>query len=339
MMNRNILKSKWFVTLLVATIIIVVVKESRTCNKQSDVVTNAESKADYWVAPSLFIEPVEESEDRQQLIYGRDLIAKTSGYLGPGGSVAQISNGMNCQNCHLNAGAKPFGNNYGAVASTYPKFRERSGSIESIEKRVNDCFERSLNGIALDTNSKEMLAIVAYIKWLGKYVEKGEKPKGSGITELEFLDRAANPGNGKVVYTQKCQVCHGANGEGIKDLNNISFVYPPLWGEHSYNNGAGLYRISRFAGYVKDNMPFAPTIDHFNPQLNDEEAWDVAAFVNSQPRPKKDLSKDWPNIAGKPVDYPYGPFADSFSEQQHKYGPFEPIKKAKEEAAKKNPTK
>lgn len=211
--------------------------------------------------------------------------------------------------------------------------------MESIEKRVNDCFERSLNGTALDTSSREMKSIVAYIKWLGKYVPKKEKPVGSGITELPFPDRAASPVKGKIVYVKKCQTCHGANGEGVKDTNNFSYVYPPLWGKNSYNVGAGLYRISRFAGYIKDNMPFSATTDHFRPQLSDEEAWDVAAFVNSQQRPQKDLGSDWPDIAGKPFDHPFGPYADSFSEQQHKYGPFAPIIKEKQQSVKKKSIK
>jgi thiosulfate dehydrogenase len=101
-----------------------------------------------------------------------------------------------------------------------------------------------------------------------------------------------------------------------------------LWGEHSYNTGAGLYRISRFAGYIKDNMPFNQT-SHDLPQLSDEEAWDLAAFVNSQPRPRKDVSKDWPDISKKPLDHPFGPFSDGFSERQHKYGPFKPIAEAR----------
>ena len=71
-------------------------------------------------------------------------------------------------------------------------------------------------------------------------------------------------------------------------------------------------------------MPQGTTYE--KPQLTDEEAWDVAAYVNSMPRPSKDLSKDWPNISKKPVDHPYGPYADPFSEDQHKYGPYKPIK-------------
>lgn len=337
---RKFFQSNWFVLCLSAAIIIVVITKLRTCNQAEKVgMSNSRPVPDYWVAPSLDLEPIEKGEDRQQLIYGQDLIAHTSIYFGPEGTVAKNTNGMNCQNCHLNAGGKPFGNNYSAVASTYPKFRERSGTMESIEKRVNDCFERSLNGTALDTSSSEMSAILAYIKWLGKYVAKGTKPVGSGISDIPFLERAADPSMGKLVYLQKCQTCHGANGEGVKNRQTDYFTYPPLWGDHSYNIGAGLYRISRFAGYVKDNMPFSETTNHFNQQLSTEEAWDVSAFVNSQPRPQKDLSKDWPDMFAKPADHPFGPFADTFGEMQHKYGPFGPIKKTKEEMATKTPIK
>jgi thiosulfate dehydrogenase len=255
--------------------------------------------------------------------YGRELIENTSYYLGPKGKVAAITNGMNCQNCHLDGGTLPWANNYGAVASTYPKFRDRSGSIETIPKRVNDCMERSLNGKALDTNSRELRAIVAYIHWLGDEVPKGNKPKGTGIMDLKYLDRAADPVKGRMVYQNKCQSCHGVDGQGQINANGYGYTYPPLWGAHSYNSGAGLFRMSRFAGYVKNAMPLG--VDYETTQLSDEEAWDVAAFVNSQPRPSKDLSKDWPNISKKPVDHPFGPYTDGFSEEQHKYGPFEPI--------------
>jgi thiosulfate dehydrogenase len=274
--------------------------------------------ADCWTGAGANQIPVDSSGDLVR--YGRSLIENTAYYLGPKGSVMQISNGMNCQNCHLEAGTKPWGNNFGAVASTYPKFRERSGSIESIEKRVNDCFERSLNGNALDTASKEMTAIVSYIKWLGSDIRKGVKPKGSGIMELPLLSRAADASRGKQVYILTCERCHGKNGEGQADNEHRAYLYPPLWGANSYNNGAGLYRLSRLAGYIKNNMP--NPLNYHDPQLTDEESWDVAAYINSQPRPAKDLSKDWPNIARKPFDHPFGPYADSFSETQHKLGPW-----------------
>lgn len=253
--------------------------------------------------------------------YGYELITNTSYYLGPQGKLGALTNGMNCQNCHLEGGTLPWGNNYGAVASTYPKFRARSGSMETISKRVNDCIERSLNGKAIDTNSHEMQAIIAYMKWLGEDVPKGKTPKGAGIKELPEMDRPADPVRGLIVYQQHCQSCHGANGSGQTNGEGYGYTYPPLWGPTSYNSGAGLYRISRLAGYVKYNMPQG-IANYQNPVLTDEQAWDVAAYINSQPRPSKDISKDWPDISKKPKDHPFGPFADGQSEAQHKYGPW-----------------
>ena len=103
----------------------------------------------------------------------------------------------------------------------------------------------------------------------------------------------------------------------------ILVIGPALWDKKSYNDGAGLYRISNIAKYVKYNMPQGTT--YLNPQLTDEEAWDVAAFINSQTRPHINVPKDWPDKAKKPVDHPFGPYADNFTEKQHKYGPYKPI--------------
>jgi thiosulfate dehydrogenase len=286
-----------------------------------------------WVGPGKYEIPLD-SDSGKLIAYGRNLIENTSKYLGPNGSVKQITNGMNCQNCHLNAGTLPWGNNYGAVSSTYPQFRARSGGLETIVKRVSDCMERSLNAAkAVDSASREMQAIIAYLHWVGRDVPKNTKPRGSGIMEIPFLDRAANPENGKIVYASKCQRCHGADGLGQKNVEDTGYTYPPLWGNDSYNTAAGLFRLSRFAGYVKNNMPFGEVTYH-NPQLTNEEAWDVAAFVNSQSRPSRVFKEDWPDISKKPIDHPFGPFADGFSEEQHKYGPFKPIKQAREEQAK-----
>jgi thiosulfate dehydrogenase len=301
--------------------------EKNNKKNQPPVVAKTDS---VWIAPDTSSIP--HSPEGDLIRYGRLLISNTSDFFGPNGKIAHNANGMNCQNCHLDAGTKPWGNNYGGVASTYPKFRDRRGSIENVFQRVDDCFRRSLNGEGLDSNSHEMQAIVAYMKWLGQNVIKGKKPNGSGI-QISFLDRAADTTKGKIVYEQKCTKCHGINGEGMLKPGALTYLYPPLWGKNSYNTGAGLYRLSRFAGYVKDNMPLGS--NYKLTQLTDEEAWDVAAYVNAKPRPEKYFKQDWPNIALKPVDHPFGPYTDSFSEQQHKFGPFTPIEKAKEKLAKK----
>ncbi|MDB5119615.1 MAG: cytochrome c class [Sphingobacteriales bacterium] len=300
-----------------------------SCQNQTEKSSKAVSKEIPWKAPDISKLPADSSS--LQIKYGKDLIVHTSKYFGPKGSIATISNGMECQNCHLDAGTRPFGNSFGAVFSTYPKYRARSGRVESIEYRINECMERSMNGKKIDTLSKEMKAMKAYLTWLGKDVPKGVKPAGTGIQEIAFINRAANPQKGKAIYLDKCQSCHGINGQGLIKPDSSGYLYPPLWGSESYNVSAGMYRISRFAGFVKHNMPF--TAVKTNPQLTDEEAWDLAAFVNSQQRTEKFFSYDWKKISAKPVDYPFGPYADSYTEKQHKYGPFKEMKKPESKSA------
>ena len=258
------------------------------------------------------------------ILYGRELVLNTSKYFGPRGSIKVTSNGMNCANCHIDAGTRNNGFSLSAVAANYPKYRNRSGRVESIEFRINDCFQRSLNGKPIDSAGKEMKAMVSYIRWLGKDVSKNITPRGAGIPKIEILDRAANPDKGKVVFSNLCTKCHGSEGQGQVNPDSTGYTYPPLWGEHSFNISAGMYRISSLAAFIKYNMPY--TTVQIDPQLSDEDAWDVAAFISSQQRPVKLFKEDWPKKETKPFDFPFGPYADSFSELQHKYGPFAALK-------------
>lgn len=310
--------------LFVAAIFAVVHEMTDTPAAKDTIVLMPPVAASEWKAPDINL--LGNDSVAALIRYGKDLITNTAKYLGPRGNVAAITNGMNCQNCHIEAGIKPYGNCFSAVASIYPVFRPRSGIKESVEFRVNDCLQRSLNGKTIDSLGKEMRAMVAYLKWVGKDVPKGTKPAGAGTQDLAFINRAADPAKGKEVYALQCSRCHGANGEGQLKFDSVEYAYPPLWGPHSYNVSAGLYRISKLAAYAKDNMPFG-IATHENPQLTNEEAWDVAAFINSQPRPEKKFAHDWPDISKKSFDYPFGPYKDGFTEPQHKYGPFEPIKK------------
>ena len=279
-------------------------------------------QGDEWEAPDTGIIP--KNNEGNLIRYGRALVSNTAEYFGPKGSINHFANGMNCQNCHLSAGTKLFANSYSAVFSIYPKFRPRSGTVEHLEKRINDCMERSMNGKKLDSLSKEMGAMVAYINWVGKDVKKGVSPEGASVVDLPWLDRAADKEKGKIGFQKNCVFCHGENGQGKLNFDSITYLYPPLWGANSYNTAAGLFRLSRFAGFIKSNMPnLTSTID--KPVLTNEEAWDIAAFVNSMPRPDKKFKNDWPDISKKPVDHPFGPYSNNFSELQHKYGPFKEI--------------
>lgn len=268
------------------------------------------------------------AEDAELINYGRELVINTGAYFGPRGSIAHITNGLNCQNCHINAGTKTWGNNLSAVAAIYPAFRPRAGKVLSTMNKISECFDRSLHGSPPDSNSREMQAMVAYVNWLGSEVPKGVVPKGSTIRPLEFMDRAADSARGAKIYALNCARCHMNDGQGVMGGNGVTYQYPPLWGPNSYASGATLYRVSKMAGFVRYNMPF--DVSDSSKMLTDEEAWDVAAFINSQPHPSIDLSADWPDISKKYFDYPFGPYTDTFPERQHKYGPYGPIKEAQQ---------
>jgi thiosulfate dehydrogenase len=323
------IRSSWFPLLLGLVILIVILGQllfSTTIVKDEVSIPAATTSVDDWHAPD--INNLPDDEQGKLIRYGHEVISNTSLFFGPKGNVASITNGMNCANCHIDAGARSFGGSFSAVASLYPQFRNRSGRIESIEFRINDCMMRSLNGKPIDSTGKEMQAMVAYLKWIGKDVPKNKKPAGAGLEDLAYLDRAADPEKGKQVFTSKCTSCHGQNGEGMFNHDSSFYLYPPLWGTNSFNVSAGLYRISRMASFIKNNMPYGQA-SHDSPKLTDQESWDVAAYIISLPRPEKFFTEDWPKIETKAIDYPYGPYADQFSEKQHKYGPFIPIQEAR----------
>jgi thiosulfate dehydrogenase len=67
--------------------------------------------------------------------------------------------------------------------------------------------------------------------------------------------------------------------------------YPPLWGPRSYNIGAGMARLRTAAAFIREQMPYDRAVT-----LTDQEAFDVAAYINAQPRPDfRGKENDWPN--------------------------------------------
>ena len=162
--------------------------------------------------------------------------------------------------------------------------------------------------------------MVAYIKWIGKNVEKDKKNEAVGTFDISYIDRAADTLKGEIIYNSRCASCHKKNGEGAWSADSNAYRYPPVWGDHSYAVSAGMYRLQRLAGFIRNNMPIGATRQ--SPMMSNEECWDVAAYINSKPHPHKLFAYDWPDISKKPPDYPFGPFADTFSIFRHKYGPF-----------------
>lgn len=258
--------------------------------------------------------------------YGRKLILSTAYYIGPEGINGKyLGNKMNCTNCHLEAGTRPFGFNYFSTHARYPQYRSRENKILTLADRVNNCIERPHSGKPLPHDSKEMIAIVSYIQWLGKGVPTGEHVGGDNQIEMEFPDQKASSDAGSIVYAEHCKSCHGANGEGKMFANNITFEYPPLWGPRSYQAGSSLHRVIKAARFIKANMPNSTTWR--DQKLTTQQALDVAAFINDdkihqRPQPE---NLDYPDAATKPIDYGLGPYIDPFTAEQHKFGPFPEI--------------
>lgn len=291
----------------------------------------AEPAAITWTAP----DPDKLPDDvwGRTVRLGRDLIARTYAHIGPEASDPArryAGNNLACQNCHIGAGTQPFGNPLAGSFANYPSYRARSGSVGTIEERIQGCMRRSMNGNELPPDGPEMTAMVAYLKFLAAGRPVGEPLPGQGPGRMPELDRAANPEHGRAVYAQVCAACHGANGAGMRNGaagDAKGYAVPPLWGPDSFNDGAGMDRLIEAANFIHSNMPAGTTWQH--PAVAVEDAWDVAAFVQTQPRPHMPgLERDYPNRLERPVDAPYGPYADGFSEQQHRLGPFAPIRAA-----------
>ena len=216
-----------------------------------------------------------------------------------------VGDQLNCTSCHLNAGTVADGSPYVGVSAFFPSYGARAGKIITLEERINGCFRRSMNGKPLAKDSPDMQAMVAYFDWMKRETKPEDKVAGRGVGKI---DKKIVPDveNGKKVYADQCAICHGENGEGLKNAAG-QMVYPPLWGDESFNIGAGMARTYTAAAFVKRNMPIA-FHDNFplgQGGLSDQDAVDVAEYFSHQPRPDfPDKVKDWPKDP-KPTDARY----------------------------------
>ena len=292
-----------------------------------------------WTAPD--IASVGDDPFGKLVKYGHALISDTANQIGPTAADPArrfTGNNLNCQSCHLDAGTRPYAMPLTGIWGQFPQYRGREGAVDTLEVRINGCMERSMNGRALASDSREMVAMLAYMRWLSGGIPAGATLIGAGTMRIKEPPRAADPARGAQVYADTCAACHGADGSGQRAASGASYQIPPLWGPDSFNDGAGMSRVLTAAAYAKHNMPFGTTFDA--PVLSDEDAYDVAGYITSQDRPHKaNLENDFPIRLEKPVDTPYGPYADGFSPAQHKLGPFAPIRAKVQELAKATTTR
>lgn len=185
---------------------------------------------------------------------------------------------VTCNNCHLYGGNTFGGENGGislvGVTGVYPKYSEREGRMINLKERLNNCFERSLNGRPLPFDSPEMEALIEYLAWISSEVTQLKDWPWLGLEKIES-HHIPNPDQGALVYQTKCSLCHGTEGQGSRGI-------PPVWGSESFNDGAGMHDLDKLASFVWYNMPYQ------EPAMTQEEALDVAAFIVQQPRPHFD---------------------------------------------------
>jgi thiosulfate dehydrogenase len=260
-------------------------------NGRADSATVAQAAArggwnpDRWQPPIVDSTPDDPYE--QSVYRGLALITHTRDSL-----AAYVGGNLNCTSCHLDEGRRSTAAPLLGVFARYPRFMDRSGAVVPIEDRVNYCFTRSLAGSKLPPDSREMQDIVAYLAFISKGVPTGEHLRAEGMPKMPAL--TGDSARGQRVFTDNCERCHGRDGAGLPPL------FPALWGPKSFSVGASMARPERAASFIRHNMPYdrAGT-------LTDAQAFDVAAYITSMPRPDSPgKENDWPS-GGAPADVPY----------------------------------
>jgi thiosulfate dehydrogenase len=277
----------WLMPTVLAAVLLV------SCSGERAQVTTEEPRVTEQTgsAPIEFSPPSSEtipgSQLGEQIRLGYKIVVDTQQY-----ARSYVGNRLNCTNCHLDGGLNPNAASFVGLAAVYPEYRARNAKMNTLTDRVNECFERSLNGRGLPPDSSKLQAVVAYITWLSRGVPSGAMLPWRGLQRIESR-RPLDPANGKQVFANKCGFCHGSDGQG-------TMAAPPVWGPQSYNIAAGMARVTVAAAFIKSNMPRG-----WGWSLSDDDAYDVAAFINAQPRPDfPGKENDWPK-GGKPSDSPY----------------------------------
>ncbi len=255
--------------------------------------THAATQAPLRKVPLVVPSEIPPGERGDLVRYGRVVATRTSEELPD-----VVGSALHCSSCHLGAGTVAGAGPWVGLTQAYPVYRARAGKMVSLEDRIDECFERSMNGKPLPHDAKPVRALVAYVDWLSEGVPRGAEVEGRGFERLEappVVDRA----HGKDAYEARCASCHGEDGAG-RASERGEYLFPPVWGDRSFNVGAGMARLDTAAAFVRHNMPLGAT-----ERLTALEAYEIASYVIEQPRP--DFARkndDWPK-GGKPRDARY----------------------------------
>lgn len=251
--------------------------------KNSKTTTPVKNQSDVKKSAPISFTPPDEStipqnEFGEMVLLGKNIFVNTQQY-----AKKFVGNGLNCTNCHLDNGRKADSAPLWAAYVLYPAYRKKTKQVDTIQSRIQGCFLYSMDGKPPAFDSKEMTALVSYHYWLASGAPTGVKLPGQGFIKVP-MPQKPDMARGAEVYKNNCAICHGENGQGTLAQGtgeNGKYAFPPLWGKDSFNWGAGMHRVDTAAGFIKANMPYGR-----GGSLSDQQAWDVALFMNSQQRPQ-----------------------------------------------------
>jgi thiosulfate dehydrogenase len=231
-------------------------------------------------------------------------------FLHTGSSSAKqyVGSGLTCSNCHLDGGRAANASPMWAAWVSYPAYRAKNDKINTMEDRLRGCFTYSMN--AQDSAARQppphgsdiYRDLEMYFAWLASGAPTGAKMKGRGYLKLSAPAQGHDPTRGAKVFADNCAACHGADGQGMRNADG-TYTYPPLWGPHSFNWGAGMGQVANAAGFIKANMPLGQGYS-----LTDQQAWDVAAYVDSHERPPDPRQKGTTIAATKAAHHRSGDY-------------------------------
>lgn len=187
---------------------------------------------------------------------------------------------LRCSSCHLDAGRLAHSAPLWGAYVSYPAYRKKNKHVNTLAERMQGCFKYSMNGKAPPLGDPVLVALESYAYWLASGAPIDPKIPGRGYPKLPEPSLPRDYARGQQVFEQHCAVCHGADGAGQNDASGQP-VFPALWGPKSFNWGAGMASIKNAAGFIKANMPLG-----LGGTLSDQQAWDVATFMDSHERPQ-----------------------------------------------------
>ena len=191
-----------------------------------------------------------------------------------------VGNSLTCANCHLESGRRANSAPLGAAYLLYPAYRAKTGRVNTFAERLQGCFRYSMNGKAPPLGDRVLVALESYAFFLAKGSPVGTVLPGRGYPKLPKPAQPADFSRGATVFAGKCAICHGPAGAGQKTADGAT-AFPALWGPDSFNWGAGMESLANASGFIKANMPLGQ-----GGSLTDQEAWDVALFMDGHERPQ-----------------------------------------------------